>query len=149
MRAVIQRVSNASVTIEKEIAGQIDRGILIYLGIGKNDSTKDVSYLAEKIVNLRIFEDNNGKMNISVLDKGYGILIISQFTLFADTRKGRRPSYNDSAAPEVAEMLYNEFIEKIRNYKLIVETGSFGANMDVRYSNNGPVTILLDSEKQF
>ena len=148
MKAVIQRVRNASVTVQAKVTGSIARGLLVYLGVAADDTEKDAVWLAEKTVNLRIFEDPQGKMNLSLLDiagEDTGILTISQFTLLADARKGRRPSYSNAAPPEKARALYENFIEKIREQGLISESGVFQAHMDVNYTNDGPVTILLDS----
>ncbi len=149
MRAVVQRVTDCSVQVDGKTISSISRGLLVYLGIEKGDLPTDVLYLAEKITGLRIFEDNNGKMNLSVLDTDGEMLIISQFTLCADTRKGRRPSYNNAALPSFAEVYYNDFIKAVKKYSLNVEQGCFGAHMDVKYINKGPVTILLDSKKLF
>ncbi|MFW5806878.1 MAG: D-aminoacyl-tRNA deacylase, partial [Spirochaetota bacterium] len=147
MRAVVQRVTDCSVVVDGETSGALDRGILVYLGISTEDGQQDVRYVAEKAANLRIFEDEAGKMNRSVLDIGGGACVVSQFTLYGDTRKGRRPSYNRAAPPEVAVPLYESFQEALRELGLFVATGVFGAVMHVRYTNLGPVTILIDSEK--
>ncbi|MFP4636920.1 MAG: D-aminoacyl-tRNA deacylase [Spirochaetaceae bacterium] len=149
MRAVVQRVTDCSVVVDGETSGALDRGILVYLGISTEDGQQDVRYVAEKAANLRIFEDEAGKMNRSVLDIGGGACVVSQFTLYGDTRKGRRPSYNRAAPPEVAVPLYESFQETLRELGLTVATGVFGAVMHVRYTNLGPVTILIDSEKNF
>ncbi|MFP4066683.1 MAG: D-aminoacyl-tRNA deacylase [Spirochaetaceae bacterium] len=149
MRAVVQRVTDCSVVVDGETSGALDRGILVYLGISTEDGQQDVRYVAEKAANLRIFEDEAGKMNRSVLDIGGGACVVSQFTLYGDTRKGRRPSYNRAAPPEVAVPLYESFQEALRELGLFVATGVFGAVMHVRYTNLGPVTILIDSEKNF
>ncbi len=149
MRAVVQRVTKANVSVEGKIVGQIEKGIVILLGVGKDDSIDDAKYLAEKIVNLRIFDGNDGKMNLSLLDVQGSALIISQFTLYGDCRRGRRPSYSDSANPELARELYEKFIELVREYGVHVETGIFAAYMQVEIHNNGPVTLLLDSKKVF
>ncbi|MFP4206282.1 MAG: D-aminoacyl-tRNA deacylase, partial [Spirochaetaceae bacterium] len=142
MRAVVQRVTDCSVVVDGETSGALDRGILVYLGISTEDGQQDVRYVAEKAANLRIFEDEAGKMNRSVLDIGGGACVVSQFTLYGDTRKGRRPSYNRAAPPEVAVPLYESFQEALRELGLFVATGVFGAVMHVRYTNLGPVTIL-------
>lgn len=147
MRAVIQRVSRARVTVEGRVAGEIGAGLLVLLGVGKMDNSESASYLAEKIANLRIFSDEAGKMNLSVLDTGGSALVVSQFTLYGDTRGGRRPSYIQAAAPEEAHRLYEEFVKSLRSLGVKVETGVFQAHMQVEMVNDGPVTILLDSEK--
>jgi D-tyrosyl-tRNA(Tyr) deacylase len=147
MRAVLQRVSRAKVTVDGETTGEIGTGLLILLGVGSEDVESDAVYLVEKIVNLRIFDDEDGKMNRSVMDIAGEILVVSQFTLFADTRKGRRPSYLGAAAPEEANRLYEFFVEESRKYVSKVETGRFQAMMDVELVNNGPVTIMLDSSQ--
>lgn len=149
MRAVIQRVSNASVTVEGEICGKIGRGLLVLLGVEDLDSIEDVIYLAEKISNLRIFEDYNDKMNLSIMDIGGDILIVSQFTLLGDCRKGRRPNFMKAAGVELAENLYLKFIDECKKYVEKIEKGKFQAHMDVNLTNDGPVTILLDSKKYF
>ncbi|NLU53068.1 MAG: D-tyrosyl-tRNA(Tyr) deacylase [Clostridiaceae bacterium] len=150
MRAVVQRVKRAEVRVNNEITGKIDKGILVLLGVGQDDTNKDLEYMAEKIVNLRIFEDQEGKMNLSVLDVNGGILVVSQFTLYGDCRKGKRPSYSTAARPEMAEKLYNEFVDYIKSkYDIKVETGVFQAMMDVDFINEGPVTLLIDSQKTF
>jgi D-aminoacyl-tRNA deacylase len=148
MRAVVQRVTEASVTVGGELSGRAERGILVYLGVELGDTRDDAAYLAEKAANLRIFRDSEGKMNRSVVDEGGSALVISQFTLLADARKGRRPSYSDAAPPGLAKPLYEAFVELLRGY-LPVETGVFQAEMRVRSTNEGPVTILLDSKKMF
>lgn len=149
MRAVVQRVSNASVTVEDHLAGAITRGLLVYLGVGSTDTEKDAEYLAEKIVGLRIFTDEQDKMNLSVSEVDGQILVVPQFTLLADARKGRRPSYSEAAEPEKANRLYTYFVNILREKRITVETGVFQASMKVSYTNEGPVTILLDSTKLF
>lgn len=149
MRAVVQRVSSAEVRVDGKSVGQIGKGLLIYLGVGKDDSISEIEYMAEKVSGLRIFEDDNEKMNLSVQDIGGEILAISQFTLYGDVRKGKRPSFTDSAAPDKGEEFYNQFIKKIQDIGIIVKKGIFGAHMMIDYVNDGPVTILLDSKKQF
>lgn len=149
MRAVVQRVVECSVATEGRICGRIDRGLLVYLGVGTEDGEQDVKYLADKVVNLRIFSDSKGKMNLSVLDAAGGLLVVSQFTLYGDARQGRRPSYTGAAEPQKARMYYLRFAEVIREQGLQVETGVFAARMEIRYTNVGPVTILLDSAKSF
>ena len=147
MRAVIQRVTRASVSVEGRVAGEIDAGLLILLGVSRTDNLESASYLAEKIANLRIFSDEAGKMNLSLLDVGGSALVVSQFTLYGDTRGGRRPSYIQAAPPEEANRLYEEFIRSMRALGVDVKTGVFQAHMQVELANDGPVTILLDSEK--
>ncbi|MDG4474542.1 D-aminoacyl-tRNA deacylase [Thiovibrio frasassiensis] len=149
MRAVVQRVSQASVHVDGEICGAIGPGLLVLLGVGKNDAEQDAALLADKIANLRIFEDTQGLMNLSLLEVQGEILVVSQFTLFGDCRKGRRPSYSTAAPPAEAAHLYEQFIREIRTKKITVATGKFQAMMDVTLVNNGPVTLLLDTEKQF
>jgi D-tyrosyl-tRNA(Tyr) deacylase len=149
VRAVVQRVSRASVTVDGQIAGKIGVGLLVLLGVSKTDTPESASYLAEKIVNLRIFSDNEGKMNLSMLDAGGAALVVSQFTLYGDTRGGRRPSYLQAAPPEEANHLYQEFVRSMQSLGVKVETGVFQAHMQVDLLNDGPVTILLDSEKTF
>jgi D-tyrosyl-tRNA(Tyr) deacylase len=149
MRAVVQRVADARVTVEGRICGRIENGLLVYLGVAAEDEEQDLKYTADKIINLRIFPDSNGKMNLSVRDTGGAVLVVSQFTLYGDSRQGRRPSYTAAAEPEKARAFYERFTEQIRCHGLQVETGLFAARMDVRYTNVGPVTILLDSTKLF
>jgi D-tyrosyl-tRNA(Tyr) deacylase len=149
MRAVIQRVSRAQVSVDGEICGKIEPGLLVLLGVGKADMDADAEYLAEKTAGLRIFEDENGKMNRSVAEAGGGVLAVSQFTLYGDVRRGRRPSFDDAAAPVQARQLYEHFVAKIRAAGLVCETGRFQATMQVELVNDGPVTILLDSTKAF
>lgn len=147
MRAVLQRVTRASVTVDGEIVGQIGRGFLILLGIGQGDGDREVKALVDKIVNLRVFPDDEGKMNRSLLDSGGASLVVSQFTLYADVRKGRRPSFINAAPPALAEPLVVRFMAALAAYGIHVEGGVFGAHMDVELLNDGPVTILLDSEQ--
>lgn len=149
MRAVVQRVSSSKVTVEDTIKGQINKGLLVLLGVTHEDTSKDVDYMIDKILNLRIFEDENGKMNLSLKDVGGELLVVSQFTLYGDCRKGKRPSFSNAARPEVATPLYEEFIQKSKEQNIIVQTGQFGAHMMVDLTNDGPVTILLDSSKNF
>lgn len=149
MRAVIQRVSQASVRIDERVVGEIGRGLLVLLGVGRGDADQDAAYLADRTVNLRVFPDAQGQMNLSALDVKGEILAVSQFTLYGDARKGRRPSYIDAAAPEEAERLYGHFVTCLRGSGLKVELGVFRAMMDVSLVNQGPVTLLLDSRKQF
>jgi D-tyrosyl-tRNA(Tyr) deacylase len=147
MRAVAQRVSQASVCVDGQICGAIGPGILVFLGVGKNDSEQDAAFLADKIVNLRIFDDEHGLMNLSLLEVQGEMLVVSQFTLFGDCRKGRRPSYSTAAPPAEAARLYERFIHEIRSRQITVATGKFQAMMEVALVNNGPVTLLLDTEK--
>jgi D-tyrosyl-tRNA(Tyr) deacylase len=149
MRAVVQRVSQGSVAVEGRVVGRIGRGLLVLLGVGTGDAEADASMLAEKVVNLRIFPDEAGAMNRSLLDVEGELLVVSQFTLYGDARKGRRPSFIDAAPPEEANRLYRHFVEKARGLGLRVEEGVFRAMMDVALVNEGPVTILLDSRKTF
>ncbi len=147
MRAVIQRVSRASVSVDGRIAGEIGAGLLVLLGVGRTDNGESAAHLAEKIVNLRIFPDDAGKMNLSLLDIGGSALIVSQFTLYGDTRGGRRPSYIQAAPPEEANRIYEEFVRSLRALGVRVETGVFQKHMQVELVNDGPVTILFDSDK--
>ena len=149
MRAVIQRVSRAEVSVENEVIGKIGKGVLILLGVADGDSEKDAVYLLEKTINLRIFEDGDDKMNRSLLDIKGDLLVVSQFTICGDARKGRRPSFSQAAAPVEAECLYEFFVGEARKQIGKVETGKFQAMMQVELINDGPVTILLDSEKFF
>ncbi len=149
MRAVVQRVKNARVEISGRIIGEIGKGLLIFLGIGDEDSEKDCEYLADKIANLRIFPDENDLMNLSSLDIGGGMLVVSQFTLWGDCRKGRRPSFTKAARPEMAKELYESFIGVLKKTGLKIAAGEFQEMMDVHLINDGPVTILLDSSKVF
>ncbi len=149
MRTVIQRVKRASVTVNGEIVGKIGKGILALLGVSADDTEKEALYLLEKTLNLRIFEDSEGKMNLSLLDIRGELLVVSQFTLYGDARKGRRPSFIKAALPEKANRLYEYFVSEASKQLLRVETGKFQAMMDVELINDGPVTILLDSEKNF
>ena len=149
MRIVLQRVKSASVSIEGSVVGEINQGFLLLVGVGPDDTRDDASYLARKIAGMRIFSDENGKMNLSIDQVGGKILSVSQFTLFADTKKGNRPSFTGAAIPEAANQLYEEFNEKLRTeYGLTVETGEFGADMQVSLVNDGPVTIILDTKNQ-
>ncbi|MBN2129211.1 MAG: D-tyrosyl-tRNA(Tyr) deacylase [Sedimentisphaerales bacterium] len=149
MRAVIQRVSQAKVQVEDEVVGQVARGLLVYLGVGKGDGEKDAEFMAEKLANLRIFADDAGKMNRSVIDVGGAVLLVSNFTLHGDCRKGRRPSFDAAGAPERAERLYERVAERIAQQGAPVQTGAFGAHMQVTSTNDGPVTFLLDTTKPF
>ncbi len=149
MRAVVQRVSQASVTVDGNVTGSAKKGLLILLGVGKGDTEKEVRYMADKIVNLRIFEDENDKMNLSLADIGGDLLVVSQFTLYGDVRKGRRPGFDGAAPPDVANDLYEKFVAYCKSLGIPTETGVFQAHMMVDLTNNGPVTILLDSDKTF
>src|ERR1700756_4381580 len=149
MRAVVQRVSRAKATVEGRVAGEIGPGLMILLGVGKEDTSQVAAAMAEKVANLRIFEDEQGKMNRSLLDVKGSALVVSQFTLYGDARGQRRPSYITAAAPERAKGLYEEFLEALRSLGVTVATGVFGAMMSVELVNEGPVTILLDSDKTF
>lgn len=149
MRAIIQRVKEARVDINGETVGRIGEGMLVLLGAGKDDTAEDVDYLVEKVLWLRIFEDPEGKMNLSVTDTGGSVLVVSQFTLYGDCRKGRRPSFDKAAPPEAAEALYELFVSRLRERGAKVETGRFRAMMDVHLVNWGPVTLMLDSKKEF
>ena len=149
MRAVVQRVTSSSVEVENIIVGEIGPGLLVLLGVARDDDVGDADYLAEKIINLRIFTDDEGKMNRSLLETGGAMLAVSQFTLFGDTRKGRRPSFIEAAEPVKANALYEHFVERVRSLGVKVETGVFQAMMKVSLTNDGPVTILVDSRKLF
>jgi D-tyrosyl-tRNA(Tyr) deacylase len=144
MRVLIQRVSQASVTVDKQIVSSIGKGLLILLGVGHGDGEEQAQFLAEKTANLRIFEDDQGKTNLSILDVKGEAIVVSQFTLYADTRKGRRPSFLDAALPDVAEPLVNRFIELLRSHGVPTQGGKFGAHMEVEIHNDGPVTIWLE-----
>ncbi len=147
MRAVVQRVKHARVEVAGEMTGRIETGLVVFLGIGKSDTSADVEWIVHKIVNLRIFPDADGKMNLSVRDAGGGILLISQFTLFGNCRKGHRPSFDDAADPETARMFYDLAVEMARRQHVPVATGVFAAHMDITAIHDGPVTILLDSKQ--
>src|SRR5271167_529595 len=149
MRAVVQRVSRAAVKVDGELTGEIARGLLVLLGVAQDDSEADADYLAEKVAGLRVFEDDAGKMNLNVAEVGGAVLVVSQFTLFGDVRRGKRPSFDAAARPEQAKALYEYFVERIRASGLRCETGRFQEMMAVELVNAGPVTILLDSKKTF
>lgn len=149
MRAVVQRVSRARVTVDSQVTGEIGPGLLVLLAVGQGDSQAAADYLADKIAGLRIFEDERGKMNRSVVDVGGAVLAVSQFTLYGDVRRGRRPSFDAAASPEQARQLYEYFVERLRATGLPCETGKFQEMMNVELVNDGPVTILLDSAKDF
>ena len=148
MRAVIQRVTRASVRVQEQIIGEIEKGLVVFLGVTHDDSVKDADYLAEKIVALRVFNDPEGRMNVSLKEASGALLVVSQFTLYGDVRRGLRPSWSDAAQPEIAEPLYEYFVGRVR-HEVKVETGSFRKMMYVELVNDGPVTILLDSRKLF
>jgi len=149
MRAVIQRVRRANVTVGEQVVGEIKNGLVVLLGIARDDTQQDVEYLINKIVALRIFNDEEGKMNRSLKDVNGGLLVVSQFTLYGDVRRGLRPSWSDAAPPEIAEPLYEQFLTKAREVVELVQAGSFRKMMEVELVNDGPVTILLDSRKLF
>lgn len=149
MRAVVQRVKEASVEVESSVVGKIDKGLLVLLGISNTDTENDIDYIIRKISGLRVFEDSDGIMNESVLDISGEILLVSQFTLYGDARKGNRPSYVQAANSEISLPIYNKFIDEMKNRNLSFSTGQFGADMKVSLINDGPVTILLDSERNF
>ncbi len=149
MRAVVQRVSRASVHVDRQLSGSIDNGLVVFLGIHPNDGPGEIQWMADKIIHLRIFDDVDGKMNHSLLDLGKEMLIISQFTLYGDCRKGRRPGYSDAAPPNLAEPIYQRFVGEVQRRGIRVATGRFQASMEVELVNDGPVTLLIDSEKRF
>ncbi|NUM55362.1 MAG: D-tyrosyl-tRNA(Tyr) deacylase [Candidatus Hydrogenedentes bacterium] len=149
MRAVVQRVHESSVTVGGRVVGKIGKGLLVLLGIGESDSEQDADYLADKIAGLRCFSDDDSKFNLGLRDVGGSVLAVSQFTLFGDCRKGKRPSFTEAARPELAVPLYERFVAQVRELGIEVQTGEFGAHMDVYLVNDGPVTLLLDSKKAF
>ena len=150
LRAVVQRVTRSKVTVDGNVTGKIDKGLMVLLGVGHEDTEKDAEYMLEKILKLRIFEDHHEKMNLSLMDIEGELLVVSQFTLYADCRKGRRPSFTNAAPPEPANKLYEYFVRRCKEMGVQeVHTGAFGAHMHVDIQNDGPVTILLDSEKRF
>ena len=149
MRAVVQRVKSASVKVDGKLVSEIGAGVLIFLGVAHEDTTTELEYIANKVANLRIFEDPEGKMNCSLLETGGAALVVSQFTLYGDCRKGRRPSFIKAARPETANALYEQFITALEQQNIRTQGGTFQAMMDVQLINDGPVTILLDSDKQF
>ncbi|ATD55338.1 D-aminoacyl-tRNA deacylase [Clostridium chauvoei] len=149
MRAIVQRVSSSKVTVDNSIIGSISKGVNLLIGISKEDTEEDLKYIRDKVINLRIFEDGNSKMNLSLLDVKGEILAISQFTLYGDCRKGRRPNFMNAESGEKAKELYNKFIDLLKESGLKVETGEFGAHMEVDIQNDGPVTLLLESKRNF
>lgn len=149
MRAVVQRVKRGQVVVEGEVVGQIGKGYVVLLGVCREDTEADVDYMAEKVAGLRVFEDEDGKMNRSIAEAGGAVLAVSQFTLYGDVRRGRRPGFDRAGRPEQAEPLYQRFVQRLRETGLQVETGRFQTHMEVELVNDGPVTILVDSEKQF
>ncbi|MCY3740767.1 MAG: D-aminoacyl-tRNA deacylase [Candidatus Poribacteria bacterium] len=149
MRAVVQRVKSASVRVDGKLVSEIEAGVLVFLGVAHDDTKTELEYIANKVANLRIFEDEDGKMNRSLLETGGAALVVSQFTLYGDCRKGRRPSFINAARPEVANTLYEQFITLLKQQNIPTQGGTFQAMMDVQLINDGPVTILLDSNKQF
>lgn len=149
MRAVVQRVKKASVTVNNEVVGEIGHGLVVLLGVAQEDKEEDLEYLASKVVNLRIFSDSEGKMNLSLKGVGGEMLVVSQFTLYGDCRKGRRPSFTQAALPEKANTMYENFVRRIQAEGILVATGRFQEDMLVEIHNDGPVTIMLDSQRQF
>ncbi len=148
MRVVIQRAKDASVTVEKEVVGTIENGLLLLVSFTHDDTTEDINYMIKKIPNMRIFEDSDGKMNLNVVQKGFDILSVSQFTLYAETKKGNRPGFSNSMKPDDAKKMYHLFNKLLSEVGLKVEEGIFGASMDVKFTNDGPVTIILDSKNR-
>jgi D-tyrosyl-tRNA(Tyr) deacylase len=148
MKALLQRVTTAQVTVEGKIVGKIGHGLVVFVGIANEDTAEDLDYLVRKIVELRIFEDTEGKFNLSLLDVSGELLLVSQFTLLANTRRGRRPGFTDAAPPDIAETLFNQFVEQVRATGLKVETGRFQTHMHVEINNDGPVTIIIDSRER-
>lgn len=149
MRAVVQRVTEGSVSVDNKITGEVKKGFVVLLGVGKGDDQKDADYIADKVINLRVFEDDDGKLNLSLKDVDGEVLAVSQFTLYGDCRKGRRPGFTEAAAPEDAKALYEYFIGRLRDAGITVGEGVFQADMMVKIYNDGPVTLLLDSKKLF
>ena len=148
MKAVVQRVKSAKLEVDGEVTGQIGQGLLVFLGVGEGDSLKDVEWMAEKVAGLRVFEDSDGKMNLSLTDIGGSALVVSQFTLYGDCRKGKRPSFASAARPDMANALYEDFIENFRKRSISTETGRFQAMMDVSLVNDGPVTLIIESPEK-
>lgn len=149
MRIIVQRVKEAHVKVDEQVVGSINKGLLVFLGVGALDDESDLEYMFNKLLGLRIFQDENDKMNLCLEDIGGELLVVSQFTLYGDVRKGRRPSFTESADPSMGEKFYEEFVDKCRATGIKVETGVFGADMEVSLVNDGPVTIMLDSKKKF
>jgi len=149
IKAVVQRVSEARVSVDSIVIGEIKKGLVVLLGVGREDTDKDIAYIGDKIINLRVFEDENDKMNLSLNQVNGSLLIVSQFTLYGDCRKGNRPGYDKASRPEIAETVYNSFVEYCKSKNVIVETGKFQATMMVEIHNDGPVTLLIDSKKEF
>ncbi len=149
MRAIVQRVSEARVKVEDSVIGEINKGLLVLLGVGHDDDTKDLEYIKSKVLGLRIFEDENNKMNLSLLDIEGELLVVSQFTLYGDVRKGKRPNFMNASSPDIAEGMYLNFVKECKKEIVNVQTGKFGEHMDVQLVNDGPVTIMLDSKKIF
>jgi len=149
MKTLLQRVTAAQVTVEEKIVGKIGHGLVVFVGVANDDTPEDINYLTRKIVELRIFDDAEGKFNLSALDVKGELLLVSQFTLLANTRRGRRPGFTDAAPPEIAETLFNQFVEQVRTTGLKVETGRFQTHMHVEINNDGPVTIMIDSRERF
>ncbi|HON42937.1 MAG TPA: D-aminoacyl-tRNA deacylase [Bacillota bacterium] len=149
MRAVVQRVKSAQVSVDGKLVGRIGPGLMVLLGVAEGDGPEDVRYMVDKIPNLRVFDDADGKMNLSCLDVGGSVLAVSQFTLLGDCRRGRRPSFTAAAGPDLANALYEQFVQGVRELGIVVETGVFRAEMEVSLTNHGPVTIILDSSKSF
>jgi len=147
MRAVLQRVVDATIVVNNELVASIPQGLLVYLGVERDDGEKELNYMVRKVGQMRLFSDEDGKMNLSVSQLGQSVMVVSQFTLCADLNKGNRPSFNPAAEPDVARSLYEQFIEKLRELNLAVVSGIFGASMQVSYTNEGPVTIILDSRE--
>jgi D-aminoacyl-tRNA deacylase len=148
MKALLQRVTAAQVTVEGEVVGKIGHGLVVFIGVASEDTAEDIDYLVRKIVELRIFEDAEGKFNLSILDVSGELLLVSQFTLLANTRRGRRPGFTDAAPPEIAEMLFNQFVEQAKATGLKAETGKFQTHMHVKINNDAPVTIMIDSRER-
>ncbi len=149
MRAVVQRVGGCSVSVAGRETGRIEGGLLVYLGVGRNDTERDVRFVVDKVLNLRVFPDEQGRMNLSLREAGGGVLVVSQFTLYGDVREGRRPSYTEAADPARAKVLYDSALATLAASGIEVASGEFQASMEVTYTNRGPVTILIDSEKRF